>query len=243
MKTSVSGRNDNEPTSTDQGESNTHSRNTRLTVQGRASRTADENDTSFQGNIVNSSEGTVTSPVQIDQPSRNSVSIPTLLERRQPNNRIPKSNSYRNVASQDDMEVAYNRVKVELEEAFREKRVHLMSLSQFQQPNKALDKEFFQLHQDKVALEVSIKCSRNGKKDKTPIWSSDNLKGTPIACYQGICLAAAEEAQKDASFITTESYYDESNDGNRKRNWSYSDVLVSSETAKEARVYVKLPDQ
>ena len=173
-------------------------------------------------------------PIQTDLVS------PTETERILPKSLIVTSQIDGSATAQD--EVTYNRLKAELAEAVREKRVHLLSLSQFQMRNKILEKEVYQLQQDKIALEVLVKKSRNGKKAKSPIWSSDNLNGTPVARYQGICLAAAEDAKMEANFITTETYCDKLHDGIRKRNWTGSVVLVSSETAKRSQAYVKLPD-
>ena len=134
-----------------------------------------------------------------------------------------------------------NQIKLDLMEALRDKRAYAAACMSFQDQNSLLDKEVQQLKQDKLALQATLDNTRVRTKGKKPVWSLENLKGSNIDEFQGICLAAGSLAKKEASYVTTESYWDET-ERCRRRSWVGSTTVVTTDMASKVTLLVQLPN-
>ena len=143
---------------------------------------------------------------------------------------------------EQQLQVRFNRVKVELLEALRDKKAYSSALIAVKEQKDTIDKEMHILRQRNTALEAAMRISSKAKNGKKAVWSMENLRDTNIATYQGICLAAGDLAKREAKLVTTETYVEGNKNGLRKRNWTGSSTVVNFDTAKACTQYVVLPD-
>lgn len=134
-----------------------------------------------------------------------------------------------------------NELKVELMEALRDKRAFAAAFLGMQDQKRMLEKELQKVKQQNLALQTSLDNTRSSTKGRKPVWSQENLKGSNIEEYQGICLSSGVLAKKQAVLITTESYCDES-ENCRKRSWFGSATPINEQHAAQYSLIVKLPN-
>lgn len=144
--------------------------------------------------------------------------------------------------AEHDIQLSFNRVKLELSEGLRDKKAYSSALLSVKEQKDGLEKEVHRLRQQNTALESAMNVSSRLKNGKKAVWSMGNLRDTNIATYQVICLAAGDLARTKAKLVTTETYFDEKMNSMQKRNWTGSATVVSSTKAKEAIQDVVLPN-
>ena len=141
-----------------------------------------------------------------------------------------------------EIQISFNNVKLNLLEALRDKKAYSSAFVTIKKQKDALEKEVRVLPQQNEALEIVMNSSKRSKNGNKHVWSLDNLRGTNLANYQGISLAAGELAKVEAMVITTETYVEESENRLRKRNWTASATVVNANVANSAKLYVTLPN-
>lgn len=134
-----------------------------------------------------------------------------------------------------------NQLKVELSEAIRDKRAYASAFLTMKDQTFILEKDLLKLKKDNLALQTSLVRTRTGTRGRKPVWSQENLKGTSIEAFQGICLAAGAVAKREAVYITTETYWDEP-DQIRIRNWNGATCVTLPEVASKLPLNILLPN-
>lgn len=208
--------------------------------------------------VLEGVESGLSSEEVVDAPMAPEASCPTLSHRRKGReslrreinsglpvrapNRVQSAIQTTSSQEHDDLQVAHNRVKLDLLEALRDKKAYSSALAALQEQKNNMDKDMRILRQKNNALESTFKSAQRTKSGKKPVWSMENLRDTSIGNYQGICLSAGEFAKKEAMLLTTETYIDENDNGIRKRNWTGSVTKVTSIENTTDPQYVSLPD-
>lgn len=137
-----------------------------------------------------------------------------------------------------------NAMKAEIMELKRDKRAYSSALVTMREKLDQLIKDLNLKTQQLAAIEDALCRKRGGNSSSGPAatWSLESLSKQGIAQYQGICFAAGKYGTKLAKLLVTETFIDENGDCNQKQDWGPSSTKVSAERAKEAVVFVKLPD-
>lgn len=158
------------------------------------------------------------------------------------NNNLPNGNLNESLIGEEELQVAHNRVKLELLEALRDKKAYSAAIIALKEQKDNLQKDVRILRQKNDALESTFTAMKRSKGGKGPVWSMENLRETGIANYQGICLSAGELAKREAMLISTETYFDENDNGTRKRNWTGSATLLNPNDARKAYGHIRFPN-
>ena len=136
-----------------------------------------------------------------------------------------------------------NKLKVELLQARKDKRVYATAVASLHDQKKRFQKELKSKVQLVEVLENSLSRKIfNGKKKGTNPWGVEYLKDAGLANYHGICLSAGKLGPTMAKRLVTESYVDQVAAKKIRGDWTASSVAVNSEEGCSTSIYILLPD-
>lgn len=142
-----------------------------------------------------------------------------------------------------DMATTVNNLKVDLLEVQRDKRVYASHIVALKEKCDAQRLDLQLKNQQVSALEMALsKKTRRSNNGKGHVWSTENLQDSGIACYQGIILTSARYGTNLAKLIVTERFMDGTQDDAIRRDWTGSATELSSDAARQAALFVTLPN-